>query len=77
MSPLAALQTATVNPAEFFNISDDLGSIETGKFADIVVLDENPLIDISNTLSIAGVVSRGAFINREALDGMLETLNGQ
>src|SRR5438132_14278708 len=47
-TPLEALRTATVNPARFFGTTDSMGSIEVGKTADLVVVDANPLEDISN-----------------------------
>ena len=72
LSPLEALQTATINPAEFFSITDQLGSIEVGKFADMVLLDSDPLMDIDNTRRIASVVSRGKYYDRQSLDKMLE-----
>src|SRR5689334_5010236 len=46
-TPLEALQTATINPAQFFGMEDRFGSIEPGKFADLVLLRANPLADIS------------------------------
>jgi hypothetical protein len=48
-TPLEALQTATLNPARFFQMEDQLGTIEQGKIADLVFLDANPLEDIRNT----------------------------
>ena len=74
LSPLEALQTATINPAEFFSITDQLGSIEVGKFADMVFLDADPLKDIDNTLSIVAIVSRGKYFDRQALDEMLASV---
>lgn len=70
LSPLAALQTATVNPAKFLEIEDDLGSIAEGKFADLLLLNKDPLDDISNTLAIDSVLTRGRHLNRQALDQM-------
>ena len=71
LSPLEALQTATINPAEFFNITEDSGSIEVGKFADIVLLEKDPLMDIDNCRCINSVLSRGQFFDRKALDALL------
>ncbi|MBI1899310.1 MAG: amidohydrolase family protein [Acidobacteria bacterium] len=53
LTPMEALQTATRNPAMFFGMEKDLGTIEKGKIADLVLLDANPLADIHNTQKIA------------------------
>lgn len=70
-SPLEALQTATLNPARFFGRENELGAIEKGKLADMVLLDANPLDDIRNTQKIAGVVANGRYFSRADLDKML------
>lgn len=70
-TPLEALQTATLNPARFLGMDDRLGTIEPGKFADLVLLDANPLEDIRNTQKIAGVVANGRYFSRADLDKML------
>ena len=72
LSPGAALRTATWNPAEFLHVSQNYGSLEPGKVADLVVLDANPLIDIANTRRIRAVVRRGRLIEAAALRLMLE-----
>jgi hypothetical protein len=71
-TPLQALQAATFNPALFFAKLDKYGVAETGHAADLVLLDDNPLQDISNTRKIFGVVVGGKYYSREALDKMLE-----
>jgi hypothetical protein len=55
----AALQTATVNPARYLEIDQRTGTIEPGKEADLILLDRNPLENISNTKSILGVMTNG------------------
>jgi tetratricopeptide (TPR) repeat protein len=70
-SPLQALQTATLNPARFLGRERDLGTVAPGKFADLVLLDANPLQDIKNTRKIEAVVYRGKFYDRGALDATL------
>jgi imidazolonepropionase-like amidohydrolase len=70
-TPLEALQTATLNPARFFNLEDQSGAIEPSKLADIALLRGNPLEDISNTQKIAAVVSNGHYFSRQALDKLL------
>ena len=72
LSPLQALQTATINPARFFGIEKSTGSIQVGKAADLVLLDANPLVDIHNTTRISAVFVRGRMLDRAALDKMLK-----
>jgi imidazolonepropionase-like amidohydrolase len=71
LSPLAALQAATRNAAQFMGQLDRRGTIETGKIADLVLLDRDPLADIHNTRSIQAVVLNGKLFPRAALDEML------
>ena len=70
-TPLEALQTATLNPAKFLGRENELGTIEKGKLADLVLLDANPLDDVRNTQKIAAVVANGRYFSRADLDKML------
>lgn len=76
-SPLEALQTATLNPARFLGRENELGTIEKGKLADMVLLDANPLDDIRNTQKIAGVVANGRYFSRTDLNNMLAGVRRQ
>lgn len=67
LSPIEALATATVRPAEWFSLQDEMGTIDTGKRADLVLLDANPLDDINNTRSIDTVVSKGKAYSKTEL----------
>ena len=71
LSPLEALQTATLNPARVLEMVDSLGSIGPGKLADLVLLDANPLEDIRNTQKIRAVVADGRLYRRADLDQLL------
>lgn len=62
LTPAEALATATRNPAEFLGRLKDFGSVEQGKFADLVLLDGNPLEDIANIKRVASVVLRGRVV---------------
>ncbi|MCH8268698.1 MAG: amidohydrolase family protein [Acidobacteria bacterium] len=59
VSPLQALQAATIHPAELLRMEDRLGGLEKGQVGDVVILDANPLEDIRNTRKIFQVISRG------------------
>ena len=59
LTPLQALQSATVTPAEFFNLESKMGTIEPGKYADLVILNRNPLDSIKNTQNIHMVIAKG------------------
>jgi len=71
LTPAQALKSATIDPARFLGRDKDLGSIERGKFADLVLLDADPLSDISNTQKINTVVVNGRVLDRKALDSLL------
>jgi hypothetical protein len=70
-SSLEALQAATLNPSAYFGRTADLGTVDVGKLADLVILEANPLDDIRNTERIAGVVTAGRYLDRQALDRLL------
>jgi imidazolonepropionase-like amidohydrolase len=68
LSPLNALRGATINPAKMFHATDSLGTVAAGKLADLVLLDADPLTDITNTTAIRAVVANGRYFDRAALD---------
>jgi imidazolonepropionase-like amidohydrolase len=72
LTPMQALQTATRNPAEFMGRLADMGTVEKGKVADLVLLDANPLDNIANTRKIRAVVLAGRYFSRADLDQMLK-----
>jgi imidazolonepropionase-like amidohydrolase len=67
-TPLEAIQTATLNPARFYNRLNDFGTIQAGKIADLVLLRANPLDNIGNTRKIAGVIADGHYFSPQVLD---------
>lgn len=71
LTPLAALKAATVNAARYLGREDELGSIEAGNLADLVLLDADPLVDIRNTTKIAAVFSNGKYFDRGTLEELL------
>ncbi len=72
LTPLAALQAATRNPATFMNATDRYGSVTKRKIADLVLLDADPLQDIHNTTKISEVFLDGKEFDRAALNGILK-----
>ncbi|MEV0802282.1 amidohydrolase family protein [Kribbella sp. NPDC050281] len=70
-TPRQALHAATVEPARFLGLGNDLGSVEPRKIADLVVLEADPLNDIRNTRRIHSVVTRGRVISPAARQRML------
>lgn len=71
MSPYDILKSGTVNPGQYFAKQDSFGTIETGKRADLVLLNANPLTDIRNVSKIEGVMVRGKWFSRQDLDDRL------
>jgi imidazolonepropionase-like amidohydrolase len=71
LTPMQALQAATKSPADFLGKTKTQGTVEPGKFADLLLLDANPLDDIRNTKKIRAVVLRGKLLDRNDLDALL------
>jgi imidazolonepropionase-like amidohydrolase len=71
LTPLEALQAATLNAAKCLGLSDSHGMVEKGKVADLVLLEADPLDDIANTRKIAAVVVGGKVIPKTELAEML------
>lgn len=71
MTPLQALESATRVPAEFMGMKECLGTIEPGKIADLVLLEADPLTDITNTRKIAGVIAGGRYFDKKRLRRIL------
>ncbi|HKV08753.1 MAG TPA: amidohydrolase family protein [Thermoanaerobaculia bacterium] len=74
LSPMEALQAATLNPARYLGKDKDLGTVEKGKLADLVLLEASPLEDIHNTRKIEAVVFGGKLLPKAELQKMLADL---
>lgn len=68
MTPIECLRAATIHGAEYIGMKDDLGSIEIGKLADLIVLDENPLDDIRNTNTVHYTMVNGRLYDASNMD---------
>jgi imidazolonepropionase-like amidohydrolase len=68
------LETATVNPARCLGLEREMGTVAAGKRADLLLLDSDPRTDLARRESIAGVMTRGRWLTREALQASLDRL---
>ncbi len=73
LTPYEALKTGTYNVGRFLK-RDDIGIIRTGARADLILLDENPLLSIDNTKKISGVMAEGRWYSKEFLDDQLDQI---
>jgi hypothetical protein len=70
LTPFEALRTATANVARFLGQPNEFGVVTAGARADLLLLDGNPLLDIAATKRISGVMVRGRWLERTALDSL-------
>lgn len=68
MTNMEALQAATINGAEYIGMGSEIGSLEEGKLADLIVLEENPLEDIRNSESIIYTMVNGRLYDAETMN---------
>jgi imidazolonepropionase-like amidohydrolase len=74
LTPFEALRTSTTAPFEYLGEIDKAGTIEVGKNSDLVLLDQNPLEDISGTSKVAGVLMRGRWIAKDEIKKTMDEI---
>jgi imidazolonepropionase-like amidohydrolase len=74
LTPAEALRAGTLEPARYLGLADSLGTIAAGKFAELVLLDANPLENIRNVARVQAVWRGGRYLDRPAIDAMLERM---
>ena len=74
MTPYEVLRTGTVNVARFYDEDDTAGTVQTGRRADLLLLDANPLEDIDNISRISGVMVGGRWLDGETIRTRLEAI---
>jgi len=77
MTPYDILVSGTVNVGQYFAKQESFGTIEAGKRADLLLVDANPLADITNVAKISGVMARGRWLSREDLDTALAKIEAK
>ncbi len=68
MSNMEAIRAATINGADYIGMSKDIGSLEKGKLADLVIMDKNPLDDIQNSNTIIYTMVNGRLFDTETMN---------
>ncbi len=74
MTPMDALRSATALPATFMGLDAEVGTIEVGKRADLVLLDADPLADVTNTRQIDAVIAGGRVFDRAERERLLDEI---
>jgi len=74
LTPYEALKTATANPAEFLRASTEFGTLVEGRRADLILLDHNPLDDVSFASSRVGLMIRGQWLPQSEIQKRLDEI---
>jgi imidazolonepropionase-like amidohydrolase len=74
ISPLKILQMTTINVAEYLGRSARMGTVETGRDANLVILDANPLESVDNLSKIAGVVRSGVHYSKQEIGALKDRI---
>ncbi|HEX9582124.1 MAG TPA: amidohydrolase family protein, partial [Gemmatimonadales bacterium] len=76
LSPFEVLRAATLEPARYLGMLDSLGTVESGKLADLVLLDADPLVDVAHLRRVNAVTTNGRVLDADARRGLLRDLQG-
>jgi imidazolonepropionase-like amidohydrolase len=74
LTPYEALRTATINPAQYLGESETTGTIEVGKRSDLLLVEENPLADVSAASKVAGVLVRGRWLGQDEIQRRMQQI---
>ena len=74
MKPLDVLKAATISGARYLGLDQDIGSLEVGKLADVIVIDGNPLADIRVTEKVSHTMINGRLFDAATMDQILPAL---
>ncbi|MEN8145044.1 MAG: amidohydrolase family protein [Gemmatimonadota bacterium] len=74
LSPFEALQTGTVNVAQFYDALGERGTVAEGMVADLILIRGNPLVDVSNVRNLEGVMLLGRWIPGDEIEERLEAI---
>lgn len=77
LSNYEVLRTATLNPAEYYDLDKIYGTIEAGKSADLILLSQNPIQDISNLKGVFGIISNGTYLNEEEIGHLKQKIHSR
>jgi imidazolonepropionase-like amidohydrolase len=77
LTPQEALITSVIHGPKFFELESDYGSVAPNKIADLLILDRNPLVNISNTQSINAVISKGKWYSRSKLNALMISIKNE
>lgn len=74
MTNLEILKSGTLNPAIYFNMEDTFGEVKEGRDADLILVDDNPMEDLSALQQLSGVMLQGKWIPKSEIDSKLATI---
>ncbi|MEK6478445.1 amidohydrolase family protein [Catalinimonas sp. 4WD22] len=77
LSNYEVLRTATLNPSEYYGLDKIHGTIEAGKNADLILLSQNPIQEISNLKSVYGIICHGTYLNKEEIGHLKQKIHSR